>query len=163
MQSTDNLTPNTHAPQTGRVKSARRSSAFLVELLIVVLFFSIASAVTIKLFVAAHDKSVSSQELVNAVAQSQSVAEAIKATDSPEQALSLLYRDKVASTGEMQAEIFFDENWQVVGNPSSYKLTVKYSVTPEGAGEMLTAEIITYTQDNKLIYALNISDYILKE
>ncbi len=65
----------------------------------------------------------------------------------------------------MQAEIFFDENWQVVGNPSSYKLTVKYSVTvtPEGAGEMLTAEIITYTQDNKLIYALNISDYILKE
>lgn len=51
------------------------SMAFLLELILVILFFSLSTAVTLRLFVAAHDKERDSSRLSDALEYAQDTAE----------------------------------------------------------------------------------------
>ena len=53
----------------------RGSMAFLMELIVVILFFSLSTAVTLRLFVAAHEKERESTRLSDAVERAQDTAE----------------------------------------------------------------------------------------
>ncbi|MEG2770399.1 MAG: hypothetical protein RR902_06225 [Oscillospiraceae bacterium] len=61
------------------MKHTSKSSLFLMELIIAILFFSVSSAICVQLFVTAHLKSESSVNLNLAVLQAETVAEQYKA------------------------------------------------------------------------------------
>ena len=64
---------------------AKRSSLFLMELMIAILFFSLASAVCVQLFVKSHLLTREAADLNQAVSQAQSAAEVIRTTAVPPQ------------------------------------------------------------------------------
>lgn len=72
-----------------------RSSLFLMELIIAILFFSLTGAVCIQLFVKAHLISRSTIELNHAIVQAQNLAEIWLSTDGAEQ----------------PAPLYFDSDW----------------------------------------------------
>ena len=59
-----------------QTKNSSKSGIFLMELILYILFFSIAAAVCVKLFVTAHRLSDQSVNLNHAVAMAESIAEA---------------------------------------------------------------------------------------
>ena len=63
------------------VQRSSRSGLFLLELMIVILFFAVTSAICMNLFVQAHLTSAAGSELTSAVREAQSVAELFKAAD----------------------------------------------------------------------------------
>lgn len=92
----------------GKKTSARSSSIFLLELIVSILFFSIAGAVCTQVFVKAHSLSVEAQQLAEAVGICSNCAELVRAAQSPEEADLLL----------MEEYNFIEEN--------DRKLTVAY-------------------------------------
>lgn len=86
-----------------------KTSLFLMELLAVILVFSLASAVCLRVFAAARQKSQDGSDLNGAVAVAQSCAEAWKAAaGNPEEAArlaQLTYADNEISK-------FYDSAWQ---------------------------------------------------
>ena len=71
-------------------RQSHASSLFLLELILAILFFSIASAVCVQLFVKAHLLSTDSRALNAAVNECASAAEILNASGSMEEAVSLL-------------------------------------------------------------------------
>ena len=63
------------------VHKTSRSGLFLLELMIVILFFAVTSAVCVNLFVQAHLTSTAGGELTAATREVQSAAEWLKAAD----------------------------------------------------------------------------------
>lgn len=63
------------------VQRSSRSGLFLLELMIVILFFAVTSAICMNLFVQAHLTSTAGSELTAAVREVQSAAELFKAAD----------------------------------------------------------------------------------
>ena len=64
------------------MESLNKTRAFLTEFIIVILFFSIAAVITIRLYVEADGINDKSQVLSKAVMQAQSVAECIRTENS---------------------------------------------------------------------------------
>lgn len=69
---------------------ARSSSLFLMELILAILFFSVASAVCVEFFVKSHLMSQDSEKLTRAVNECSGAAEIVCASDSLEEGLGLL-------------------------------------------------------------------------
>lgn len=146
---------NTTSPLRGA--TARRSTAFLTELLIVILFFSVASAVTIRMFAAAHDTSAQSERLHSAVIEAQSVAEVLRVEKDATAALAFLYGNVT-----QQDELFvvqFDKSWQPVSSEGAYVLSVAQEDIAQAGGDMLTFEIHIATAQGETIYRLETGSY----
>ena len=77
----------------GKKTSARSSSIFLLELIVSILFFSIAGAVCTQVFVKAHSLSVEAQQLAEAVGICSNCAELVRAAQSPDEADRLLLEE----------------------------------------------------------------------
>lgn len=90
-----------------------KSSMFLMELIIAILFFSLASAVCIQLFAQSH---LISRETVNqnyAISHAQSLAEIWYATEGdPEKMQSLLKNTSTADGTDLI--LMFDKSWQPI-------------------------------------------------
>ncbi len=118
-----------------------RSSLFLMELILVILFFSLASAVCVQMFVRSHVLSSTSVELNNAVVWCESMAEAFYAFDG-----DLSGMEKALEGAECDAS-------------SSIKVDHgEYSVTGvlEKEGELLRLDISCYDKkDDEIIYSLS--------
>ena len=67
-----------------QTKNSSKSGIFLMELILSILFFSIAAAVCVKLFVTAHRLSDQSVNLNHAVSMAESIAEAFYVMGMPE-------------------------------------------------------------------------------
>lgn len=84
-----------------------RSALFLMELIFSILFFALASAVCVQLFVKAHLLSVNTEELNHALTSAQSAASCLQAKQGdPAATLSLL-----GAQGNADA-LYYDANWQ---------------------------------------------------
>lgn len=93
---------------------AKRSSLFLLELMIAILFFCLASAVCVQIFVKAHTISSKTQELNTALEKVSGYTE-------------LFLADALTEN----EEIFYDADWQECGeDEASYKIEIQ--VEPEG-------------------------------
>lgn len=95
---------------------ARSSSLFLLELIIAILFFTIASAVCVQLFVKSHNLSQDSQELDFAVNEACSIAETVQTCDSEKSiadAVQNIYPDSDVSrsAGGTNCMICFDSSF----------------------------------------------------
>ena len=76
----------------GRTR-VRRSSMFLLELMIAILFFSVASAVCTQVFLKARELSLEAEALSEGICICSNAAELAAAADSPEDAEALLRRE----------------------------------------------------------------------
>lgn len=135
-------------------KHVRSSGIFLIELILAIFFFSLASAVCVQIFVKSHLLSRDAQQLNFAVGECSSVAEYIIATD----AISF-------------ETLYYDAEFQSCGQAEA---TYKLSVTFTDLSETLSPDVdtfstyeaqITFAQigSDTSVYSLNVTHHIAKE
>lgn len=146
-----------------RANRTKSSTLFLLELIFAILFFSIASAVCVQIFVKAHLLSRDAQALQLAVNECTGVAELITTSPSMDiinERFDLAYPN---ATGDISSAICIYYNQSLTPCTESeglYKLTV----VPDLADHLLSADIrMTDLQKGKSVYELQVVHHIPQE
>ena len=128
---------------------AKRSSLFLLELIIAILFFSLTSAVCVQIFVRAHLISRQTQELNMALEKVSGFSEVFLAGDSFSELLPENADGFKNADGSAEYVVSYDENWQICT-----------SSEPQGAllHGTFTARAASDTDDTAIIYSME-TDY----
>ncbi len=98
---------------------ARSSSLFLMELILAILFFSVASAVCVEFFVKAHLMSRDSETLTHAVNECSGAAEILCTADSLTEGIELLgmqypdgdYSEFSVEASDFDAFVYYDDSY----------------------------------------------------
>ena len=143
----------------------RSLSLFLMELIISILFFSVAAAFCVQFIVKSHTISGNAENLGNASVNCSSVAELIYASDSPEEiadGVAAAWPEADISAGSStDICIYFDSDWEPCGAGEA-AFALKADIACED--NMMEGGISAVTvQDAKLIYSLDIKHYVQKE
>lgn len=146
-----------------RRSRAQSSSLFLMELILSILFFSVTSAVCVQFFVKSHLLSQESKILSRAVNECSNIAEINDASDSAENALSLLDDSYPGASARQNAEssavIYYDEAFSPCTKAKAfYILTADF--TKEDS--MLIADIKVTDPKASVIYELNTKHHIAR-
>ena len=116
----------------------RHSSLFLIELMIALLFFSLAAAICIQFFIQAHLLSQRAENLNEAVLIANSLAEEFRATN-----------------GDMvETQFFYDQNWGSV-DANNAVFTTTFTITPKEQS-LLQANITVFQDPLEPIYELEV-------
>ena len=126
-----------------------KSGLFLMELILSILFFSLASAVCVQLFVKSHLISQQSVDLNSAVERCQNVAEAFYGTNGNIDEMMLLFDNSYQNSSD-QSAFFLDEPPYTI------------SVTLQEKDSMLICNISAHKSSN-LIYNLEVYLFPEKE
>jgi len=104
--------------------SSSASGMFLIELLLAIMIFAVASAICLKVFVTAHQISAESHDMNRAILAAQNGAECFKATGGDlSETAGLLGED---FTGGDTLDMHFDSNWKPSADPDfGYTLEIK--------------------------------------
>ena len=106
------------------MKARSKTSLFLIEMILMVLFFSLSAAVCMQFFASAQTTSQNSRDLNNAVLYAQSAAECYKAANGdPAQTASLL-NCPVPEAAEAIL-LFFDSKWNPVPETGVFSLILQ--------------------------------------
>lgn len=129
-----------------------RSSVFLLELMIAILFFSLGSAICIQVFVKAYTLNQSAQDLSFASAQVSSAASVVKYTDQTMTSLKKFY--PLIEEIEDGFIISYDKNRkECAEKDASYQLLIH----PGAEGSMQTSLLQMRNMENgSLIYELDL-------
>lgn len=130
-----------------------KSSLFLMELIISILFFALASAICIQLFVYAHTKTQQSQEISLSMTQCESAAELYRAANGNLSALAVPLHGKI-SNGSMLC--MFDRNGNFGADQSDYLMELHQAET-DGLSTLLI-QVYSLKNENEMenIYSLTI-------
>lgn len=149
-----------------RKNRARSSSLFLMELILAIFFFSVASAVCVQFFVKSHLLSKQSHDLNYAVNECSNVAEILMTADSVKEGERLL-KDIYADGYENMA-IYYDKTFAPCDSKdASYVLILQMEETQD----MIETDIKMETFDSKKdksaanedsIYALSTKHHIAR-
>ncbi len=94
-----------------------------MEIIIAIFFFSVASAVCLRLFASAHTMSEGDKDLNNALMWSQNLSESFYGCNGNLLQVKNLYPNAFLSQGEKETDgtiiLFFDENWEEIDNALS--------------------------------------------
>ncbi|MBE5814216.1 MAG: hypothetical protein E7320_03280 [Clostridiales bacterium] len=126
-----------------------QGNILLIELLIVILFFSLSQVVMVRVFASAHEKSHTSVQLRHALIACQDVAEQLSVSENPD-ALLL----KLEFSGEDGSYFRCEEK--------GFDIYVHCSQEDTAAGTLLTSTV-TAQKDNNEILSLPVSLYVPKE
>lgn len=140
-------------------RAGSKSSLFLMELIIAILFFSIASAVCIRLFASAHLESQQSAQLNRAVFCAQSAADALSAANGDSEQLTELIGATETSDGEFSARYDADCKPLATEADAAYALTI---ATSGGEGGVITADISVFGVEapDEPLFTLQTKHYI---
>ncbi|PHV70469.1 hypothetical protein CS063_10290 [Sporanaerobium hydrogeniformans] len=133
--------------------------AFLVELMSVVLFFSVALALMSRVFAAAHNLRQKASDLTEAVAKVQTLAEYAKASYSKED-----YKQSLIALGGIEVgeniHFYYDEKWQLQSwkEESCYVVEVLTQIESLKSGECIRINIATKNKEES-IYNLQVKKY----
>ena len=133
---------------------SRRSSLFLMELIIAILFFSLASTVCVRIFVKSHTLEQESVQLNHAISAASSVAEIFRNQKNPFEILEMQYPDAVKSDNYYQ--FFYDEDWSLC-NKDEAVYTVIADFAKVSSFEIADIQVITSKQS---IYDLSVKKYV---
>lgn len=133
---------------------SRRSSLFLMELIIAILFFSLASTVCVRIFVKSHTLEQESIQLNHAVSAATSVAEIFRNQENPFDILERQYPDGIRNDNNYQ--FFYSGNWSLC-NKEEAIYTVIADFTKDGSFESADIQIVT---SNQCIYDLSVKKYV---
>ena len=138
---------------------AKRSSLFLLELIIAILFFSLTSAVCVQIFVRAHLISRQTQELNMALEKVSGFSEVFLTGDSFSELLPEAADESENADGSAEYVVSYDENWQIC-NSSDAAYQVQIQIEPQGAllHGTFTARSASDTAETSVIYSME-TDY----
>lgn len=120
-----------------------KSSLFLMELIISILFFSLASTVCIQMFSKSHTLSKQTVDENHAMIQAQNLAESFLAADE-----------------EMNLTFYFDNNWkECTKEQAAYYASI---LSHSAENSMISADIIVapYPYTGSAIYTLSLQHHI---
>lgn len=140
-------------------KAKSRTSLVLMELIITILFFSLASAVCVQLFVRAYLTTNETRELNNAINITQSISEVMNGTDGSLKSVKEYFKNAEG-----------DNNYFVVCYDADFKETADIDtavyaadVTTTHVGNLYNMNIdFLKLSDYDVIYSLSSSKYIRK-
>lgn len=147
---------------------AKSSNLFLLELILAILFFSLASAVCVQFFVKSHILSRDAQRLNHAVNACSGIAEIVNTSGGTEDAVNVittLYPDSSVTASEengdmpsVSVRVFYDEAFMPCAEADSFY--VLQAVLWE-QGKMLTAGMTIGEEANEEpIYDLTVKHYL---
>lgn len=143
-----------------RRNRANSSSLFLLELILAILFFSIASAVCVQFFVKSHLLSQDAWKLNISVNEVSSVAELIQVSPDARSAIDLIHTEYPDSeiSDISKISIYYDKDFLPCAKAQAV-YCLEISFTQEGS--MLDAALNMKEQkDEKIIYSLTISHHL---
>ena len=137
-------------------KSGSKASLFLMELIVAILIFSVASAVCVQLFAKARLLNQKTDALNLALSCTQSAAEQLRGTDGSAETIAALYPD-----AEQQGASFavgFDQD----GNPCAVPQSAcRLEITLSGNGQTRQADLACYDEQNaQPVYQLQLRFHI---
>lgn len=142
---------------------ASSSNLFLIELIIAILFFSVASAVCVQIFVKSHQLSNDSTALSAAVDECSAAAEIITTSDSIGDAkagISKVWENSVRENGHFL--IYFNDDLahcRQISSNSAYVMEVSL----KNDKDLLSSHIeMTEIQNEKSVYSLDVKHYLQK-
>lgn len=119
----DNLNGN-------NLKSRSKSSLFLMELIIVLMFFSLCAATCMQIFANAKVKTDYSRDLTNAAFTAESIAEVYKACDGDLETVVSKCGGKAVSDGVIS--FYYDKDWSLTEQDEAvYVVTVTETETED--------------------------------
>lgn len=140
-------------------KSKSRTSLVLMELIISILFFSLASAVCVQLFVNAHITSKKTEELNNAIGITQSITEVMNGTDGSLNSVKDFYKN--AEGGNDYFVIYYNENFEETADIDSALYAADVTISHVGNLYNMNTDFLRLS-DMDVIYTLTSSKYIRK-
>lgn len=127
-------------------KGISRSNLFMIELIIVIVFFAFAGTITLQLFLKANHITVETVGLNGAIMVAQTAAETAKSTEFED-----LEKIPVAT--------YYDKNWQPTHKEAAvYTLITKINFEKTSAGAMATFNQ-SITSNKESIYSLKSQKY----
>ena len=138
-----------------------KSSLFLMELIIAILFFSIASAVCIQLFAKSHTLSTNTVNQNQAVLHAQNLAESYLALEGDLQQISPLFESSVSDFTENKLFLFFDAAWLPTSAENASFQAKLLSYPPNEQG-LISADIIIteIAAPQNELFSLQVSHHI---
>lgn len=134
-----------------------RTSLVLMELVITILFFSLASAVCVQLFVQSHIVTKETKQLNAAIHITQSIAEVMNGTDGSLSSIQSFYPS--ASGEDDYFVIYYDENFNETDDTDYAVYAADVTVTSVSKLYNMNIDFLTMS-DYKTIYSLSTSKYI---
>lgn len=133
-------------------RSSSKSGLFLMELIIAIAFFAVASAICIQLFAKAHMLSARSGDINSAVAAAQSAAECFKSTNAfVEEMVSLLDAEAVGDA----IVVTYGDDW-IKSNDIRFILTVRLDrSTPVAKADIIVVD----NNDGSTLYQMTAKKY----
>lgn len=118
-------------------KSPSKSTLFLIEMIIAILFFSVASAICVGLFAKGDNLSNSSSDLNQALLTSQSLAESLKVLEADE----FLALNQATPINAKTSMLYYDQDWKKVAGSekSTYQIELLTSQPEHLATTTITA------------------------
>ena len=113
------------------------SSLFLIELIIVILFFSICSAINMQVFASAKQLSAGSNALSRGAIEVESIAEIYKAANADLDAIARFTNGE--RMGEDTVLLYFDQNWDKTHNDPKYLILLNSD--PDGSAQITVYSI----------------------
>lgn len=132
-------------------RNSSKSSLFLIELIIAILFFSIGSAVCVRAFVKAHSLSTEAKDLSFASAQVSSMASVLKYTDRSYASIREHFPDAAKSGDDFL--VFYDE--EGTSCPEKDAVFTLHAETSEESG-MIHAQIYMEREGADPLYELEL-------
>ncbi len=146
------------------MKTNSKTSLFLMELIIVILFFSIASVVCVQLFVNAYNTNTQTKESSQATLLIQNLAEGYLGTGGNLNEMLPLYDSAVIEGNSLS--LYYDADWNKVSDGSSAAYVARISDSAgasmdeaESAGTIRRAMIEISKKDGTQIASQEISRY----
>ena len=141
-----------------------KSSLFLMELIVSILFFSLASAICIQLFVRSHSISAETINLNNAITQAQNLAEYWYATEADLHTMQNAIPCSRLSDNGNALTLYFDTDWQFLSSDIAVEDAGYYArltALTDTDAHLLSAEIsVCASSSGKVIYTLSLSQHI---
>ena len=139
-------------------KPAQRSSLFLLELIIAILFFILAATACVRFFVHSHELEKDSIALNQALLATTSVAEILRSQDEPYETLADAF--PMGNLGDNEFKIYYDNDWsQCEAAEASYIVSLKTEYTEDN---FLSGHISVLDQE-EVIYDLTVDKYLGQE
>ena len=132
---------------------SRRSSLFLIELMIAILFFILAATICVSLFVKSHNLNQESQNLNHAVNAAVSVTEVFNHCQDPLNRLIELYPEGMADDSSFT--IYYTSNWELC---SSTEAIFALRLTTSIEDSMMFGTIRVMEPEN-VLYQLELKKY----
>ncbi len=140
-----------------------RSGLFLMEFIIAILFFSLASVLCIRLFVQSHNLSQSATERTQACMWSENIAELFYACDTPEALVAALEAEEQIDIDYVDRvlTLSFDQDWKLLADTDGTLPVYSLSAVFSTSDQTCFADInVLINADDKQIYHLEISKHI---